>query len=192
MRLLTYLVAATADGFIATPDGAFDVFLQQGDHLAHLAEAYPETLPAPFREAHGISAPNRHFDTVLMGRKTWAVGGAFGLTSPYPHLRQYVMSRSLTSAPASDVKLVRGDPVETVRRLKAETGLGIWLCGGGELASVLGEEIDELILKVNPVVVGAGIPLFRGGARPRALRLVSHQVFESGVCILRYRVQRAE
>ncbi len=43
MRTLTYLITTTIDGFIATPDGAFDVFARQGDHLAHGFAVYPET-----------------------------------------------------------------------------------------------------------------------------------------------------
>jgi dihydrofolate reductase len=36
------------------------------------------------------------------------------------------------------------------------------LCGGARLAGALYDEIDELVLKVNPVVLGTGTPLFRG------------------------------
>ena len=46
--------------------------------------------------------------------------------------------------------------VGEVRALKADPGWDLWLAGGGRLAAFLTDEIDELLLKVNPVVLGAG------------------------------------
>ena len=65
MRTLEYLVATSIDGFIARVDGDFTPLLVEGDHLQTLAEEVPETFPAQARQALGIDAPNRRFDTVL-------------------------------------------------------------------------------------------------------------------------------
>ena len=191
MRNLVYFVACTVDGFIAREDGSFDFFPTTGAHLSHLVEEYPETMPAPAREAFGItSTPNRHFDAVVMGRLTYEVGTKAGLTSPYPQLRQYVVSSSMIETPDAAVALVRDDPVSLVRRLKKEPGRDVWLCGGGALASALADEIDVLILKVNPVALGRGIPIFRDTrAVVRPLELLAHRVFEGGVVIHRYRLK---
>jgi dihydrofolate reductase len=164
MRKLIYYVACTVDRFIARPDGSFDCFPAEGEHIAGLIESFPETVPGHLRGALGVRAANRHFDAVLMGRRTYEVGLAAGVTSPYPHLEQYLFSRTMTEAPDPGVELVPGDAVARVRRLKGQEGKGIWLCGGGDLAAALFPEIDELILKVNPLVLGAGIPLFAGGS----------------------------
>jgi dihydrofolate reductase len=190
MRKLVYYVATTADGFIATTDGSFDVFLQRGEHMADLFARLPETVPGHLREAVGVSGPNRRFDTVLMGRRTYQVGLDLGVTSPYPHLRQFVVSRSLTNSPDAAVTLVAGDPLSAVRALKAEAGRDIWLCGGAELAAVLAPVIDELILKVNPVAIGAGIPLFAGRIDPMPLALVHSQHYANGFTLLEYHVAR--
>lgn len=195
MRELTYYVATTVDGFIAAPDGSFDAFLSEGPHLADLFAEFPETVPGHLRELVGVPAgtPNRHFDTVLMGRATYEVGLAVGVTSPYPHLRQYVFSGALPASPDPAVRLVRGDPLDLVRQLKAEPGeLGIWLCGGGALASALLPEIDQLVLKVNPVLLGAGIRLFAGAAGPTPLRLevTASRGYDNGFTLVRYRVMR--
>jgi dihydrofolate reductase len=184
MRKLTYLVAMSLDGFIAAPDGSFGSFLFEGDHMTALFEEYPDTLPAQGREALGLSAvPNRHFDTVLMGRGTYEVPG--GLPSPYPHLRQYVVSSTLNGTPA-DVEVVSGDVSARVRALKAEDGLGIWLCGGGRLAASLLPEIDELILKVHPIVLGRGIPLFDGEFPATQFAKASTRTFTTGVIFVTY------
>jgi dihydrofolate reductase len=192
MRKLTYYIAASLDGFIAGPEGQFDFFGFEGDFAAFVLAEFPETLPGPARGPLGIGeAANQRFDTVVMGRGTYEPGLAAGLTSPYPQLRQYVFSRSLTGTDPA-VEVVAGDPVEVVRKLKAEDGLGIWLCGGGQLAGQLRDEIDELIVKINPLVLGAGIPLFAGEFAVDQLRLVESRTFATGTIMATYeRVRRA-
>ena len=91
MRALEYFVATSIDGYIAREDGDFTPLLVAGDSLQTLAEELPETLPAQARRTLGIDAPNRRYDTVLMGAATYQVPG--GMPSPYPHLRQYVACR---------------------------------------------------------------------------------------------------
>jgi dihydrofolate reductase len=90
MRELTYYVACTTDGFIARADGTFDWSLAEGEHLGDLFAEFPETVPGHLREALGVRGEGREFDAVLMGRRTYEVGLALGVTSPYPHLRQRV------------------------------------------------------------------------------------------------------
>src|SRR5512140_2701358 len=133
MRKLVYFVACTADGLIAREDGSFDFFPATGEHLPYILEEYPESIPGHLRDALGVGGENRHFDTVLMGRKTYEVGTSVGITNPYPHLRQYVVSQSMAGSPDSAVSVAAGDPRVLVRELKQEGGLGIWLCGGAAL-----------------------------------------------------------
>ncbi|MBL1109849.1 dihydrofolate reductase [Streptomyces sp. 5-8] len=189
MRKLTYFIGITIDGFIAAPDGDFDFLMAHvtEDYVPHLVAEYADTLPTPGRAALGVTdAPNTRFDTVVMGRATYDPGLAVGVTSPYAHLRQIVLSRSLTTSPDPAVEVTAEDPVALVRRLKQEDGLGIWLCGGADLAGQLLPEIDELIVKQYPVVAGSGIPLFRAGFSPRTFRLTDSQAFEGGNLVLTY------
>ncbi|MFC6012848.1 dihydrofolate reductase family protein [Nocardia lasii] len=189
MRKLTYFVASTIDGFIAAEDGTLDFFPVEGDHGPAIISQYPETLPTKVREARGIAPGNIYFDTVIMGRKTHDFGVRTGTASPYEHLRQYVVSTTMPEAPAPGVELIDGDPTEAVRALKREEGLGIWLCGGGELAQTLLPEIDQVFLKLHPVVLGTGRPLFGGGAKlpaPERFRVITSRVYADGVAFLKY------
>ncbi|MBE9186749.1 dihydrofolate reductase [Microcoleus sp. LEGE 07076] len=189
MRKLKYYVACTVDGFIAREDGSFDCFPMSGEHFADLFDAFPETVPAHLHEALGISGENKQFDAVLMGRKTYEVGLKVGLINPYPSLKQFVFSRSMTASPDDNIQLVSDNPVDLVRELKQETGKDIWLCGGGALATSLFSEIDEMIVKLNPVVIGAGIPVFAGAIAPTNLELTDRKIYSNGFMLLHYRLK---
>lgn len=181
-----YYVACTVDGFIAREDGSCDWALLQGEHFADLMERFPETLPAHLRRTLGVPENVRRFDTVLMGRKTYEVGLNAGITSPYEPLRQFVVSQTMPMPSNTALELHRGAPLELVRHLKREKGKDIWLCGGGKLAASVFTEIDELILKINPVVIGDGIPLFDGVAGTRATVLTEHTMYPNGFVLARY------
>jgi dihydrofolate reductase len=188
MRRLGYYVASTIDGFIAGPDGQYDFFPFEADLGAYIGATWPETLPTAYRVAAGIDdVPNARYDAVLMGRGTYEPALRAGITSPYAHLEQYVFSRTLAPETDPTVRFVTGSPVEFVRGLKREDGRDIWLCGGGRLAAELQSEIDELTVKLNPVVAGAGVPLFARGFDPRRFALVDTRPFDSGVVLLSYR-----
>lgn len=190
MRELKYYVASTVDGFIAAEDGSFDAFLQEGEHFADLLESFPETIPSHLRDTLGVSAENKQFDVVLMGRKTYEVGLKVGVTNPYATMRQYLFSRTLKESPDENVELVSRDAVALVRELKRETGKNIWLCGGGALATTLFPEIHEIIIKLNPILLGSGIPLFFGGIGHADLELTDSKIYSDGFMLLHYRLKR--
>ncbi|MEU2027011.1 dihydrofolate reductase family protein [Streptomyces sp. NPDC016469] len=191
MRTLTYLVAATLDGHIAESGGAdptgtlFDV---GQDYLDYAIANYPETLPTGARQAFGVTDPGTRFDTVLEGRRSYQLGLDAGITNAYAHLRHLVFSRTLADSPDPGVEVVADDPAATVRKLKAEPGRGLWLVGGAALAGELFEEIDEIVVKVNPVASGTGIPLFTGRNQTSRRRFAvrDHTVLAGGVVILTY------
>jgi dihydrofolate reductase len=187
MRMLTYFVAISADGFIAEPDGSADRFPVVGSHIDAMAVELPETLPAAAREHFGLTGAGR-FDTVLEGRATHQIGLDAGVPDAYPHLRHLVFSTTLETVDPM-IELVSTAPLTRVRELKAESGMGIWLCGGGRLATALLPEIDEFVLKVNPVLFGHGIPLLAEQAGVE-LELVASRPFDSGVVWNTYRPLR--
>ncbi|WP_406450518.1 dihydrofolate reductase family protein [Streptomyces sp. NBC_00876] len=193
MRKLVYYIASSLDGFIAGPDGA-DPTGPDGfwpvpeDYVGHMITEYPETLPGPARAALSITAEGTHFDTVLEGRRSYEIGLKAGLTDAYPHLRHLVFSRTLGESPDPAVEIVASDPVARVKELKQEEGKDLWLVGGGELAGSLYSEIDTLIVKLSPMTIGAGIPLFSQKATfdPTGWTLTDHTVLGSGVAFLTY------
>ena len=187
MRDLVYYAAVSLDGRIASPRGAFDAFPVEGDHIDFINAEWADTVPGAMYDARGMSAPRGRFSTVLMGWYTFAAGLEF-TDSPYPHLEQIVFSRTRTSADVgAGVRITAEDPRAVVAELKAQDAAAIWLCGGGVLATELRDDIDRLVLKVNPVVFGDGLPLFAGGYAPSSFVLERSRSFASGVVMNEYR-----
>ena len=174
MRRLKYHVAATIDGFIAHEDHTIDGFVPGGEHV----DDYLLSL-------------RTDYDVVLMGRRTYEFGFQFGITNPYPWMKQYVFSGTMERSPDSNVELVSENVVDFVRKLKDGTGKDIYLCGGANLATNLFREglIEEILLKLNPVVFGSGIPLFLGAIKQTDLELIDSKRYANGVVFLQYRVR---
>lgn len=178
MRKVTYGAACSLDGFIAGPNHEVD--------WLHMS-----------KDAHAIMSDYwARIDTLLMGRKTWevaqAMGGSGGGDAGMAGITSYVFSRTLTALPAGQGKLVTTDAGHFVRDLKRRSGKEICVFGGGELARSLFESgvIDEVGLNVHPVLLGAGIPLFRDAGRIR-LKLSECREIAGGCVYLTYRVLRS-
>ncbi|MFD8562372.1 dihydrofolate reductase family protein [Streptosporangium canum] len=183
MRKLVYYVGVSIDGYIAGPGGEWDFYPLADDMTAWMNARYPETVPTHVRPHAGMAVeePNKSFDTVVMGRGTYEPALAVDVTSPYAHMRQYVVSTTLGEITDPSVELATGDPVDLVRKLKAEeTGKDVWLAGGGTLAAALLPEIDELIIKSYPAVAGAGISAFSGEFRPTLFSPTQTETFSNG------------
>lgn len=179
MRKIIYHVASTLDGFIAREDGSFNDFVGEGEHVADFLDSI------------------RHYGAILMGKNTYEAGYKYGMKPGdpayadfNPDMKNYVFSRSAQFESNDRVQLVREDEIEFIEYLKMETGKDIWLCGGGALAGSLLEHelIDELWLKLNPIALGSGIPLFGGSQKKFASTLLSSKTYESGVLLLKYKI----
>lgn len=187
---LVYYVAVSLDGYIAGPDGQFDAFLFEGDHMDGINEEYADAIPTDIATAMGIEQRGDRFGAVVMGASTYAVGLP-DHPSPYRHLEQYVVTHR-AYGPVEGVTFTDRDPVELVRDLKRREGRDVWLCGGGSLAAQVAGEIDRLVLKRQPVLFGDGIPLVRPGTyAPRRFDRVRGRDFGSGVSIVEYAARGA-
>ncbi|MEU6378617.1 dihydrofolate reductase family protein [Streptomyces sp. NPDC046909] len=190
MRKLTYFVACSIDGFIGdeSGDASFMYPFVDEEFLEFLKAEYPETIAAHGRRALGVHhLENKRFDTVIQGRGSYEVGLKEGHTSPYSQLREYVASRSLTESPDPHVEIIADDLLGKVRELKAEEGdLGIYLCGGSQLAGELFGEIDELVIKTYPVTIGRGMPMFGSGFSITEFGLDEFRLFKNGVFVRTY------
>lgn len=101
-----------------------------------------------------------------------------------------VFSRTLESV-GWNSRLERGDPVEVVRRLKAETDGTLELAGATLAAPVVRAGlVDEYRMVVTPTAVGGGTPFFPTLPSWMSLRLLENRTFPGGTVLLRYEAKR--
>ncbi len=147
MRKIIYHIASSIDGFIAHENGSVSGFLMEGPHADEFVQSFS------------------NYDTVLMGRGTYEFGFQYGLKAgepAYQGMKNVIFSSSLQFESNNEVALVAANEADYIQNLKQQQGKDIWLCGGGQLAGFLMQNrlIDEIKLKVNPILLGAGIKLF--------------------------------
>ena len=171
MRQVRYGVAMSLDGYIAGSKGEADWIVMD-----------PEI---------DFGAIFSRFDTLLIGRKTFAamqaMGGDAGMA---PDVRSVVISHSMRQADYPDVTIVN-DTEPFVAELKTKPGKDIWLFGGGALFHSLlcARLVDGIDVAVIPVLLGGGIPLLPTPAPRTTLALRSQRVYEkSGIVGLEYDV----
>ena len=84
--------------------------------------------------------------------------------------------------------MLRGDPVDGVSKLKRELQGEIVVLASFQLVGTLVEHdlVDELRLKIFPVVLGAGARLFGETSDKRPMRLVATQTVDSDIAVLTY------
>jgi len=99
-----------------------------------------------------------------------------------------VFSRTMEKASWNNTKLLKGDIVAEVRKMKEQPGTGMAILGSGIIVSQLAQEglIDEFQIALIPVVLGKGRTMFEGVANRLALKLISSRAFGNGNVVLRY------
>lgn len=169
MRRIRYSVAASLDGYIASPDGGFDWIIMD-----------PEIdFEAMYAEVGGL----------LMGRASYEVTVKMGGTGG-PPMPTWVYSRTLPEGEREGLTFVH-DAVPHVRELKQTAGKPLWLWGGGQLFRELASAglVDEVEVAIIPVLLGGGLPLLPPPGPHLTLRLRNHRTYDaSGIVLLRYDV----
>jgi dihydrofolate reductase len=183
MGRLIYGMSVSLDGFVETPDRSIDwVVVDEELHTVFNAQA---------RELSASLYGRRMYELMM---DYWPTAESDPAGTPatvefariWKDLPRIVFSTTLEQVDPGS-RLVRGDPVAEVVRLKAQPGFDMDV-GGPTLAAPLIRAglVDEYRLFVNPVVLGAGTPFFPPLDLPLALRLRETRAFTSGVTYLRY------
>jgi dihydrofolate reductase len=140
-------------------------------------------------------------DALLLGRityegfaATWpSITDEEGFAERMNSLPKHVVATTLSEPLEWNASLLDGDPVEGVRKLKANDGGNLLIYGSGELVRSLLPHgmIDELRLMIHPIVLGWGKRLLDDGAT-RGLTLAETVATDKGVVTLTYRVEPAQ
>ena len=147
-----------------------------------------------------IDAVMADTQALLFGRRTWQImagawpdrAGSDPFADRMNALTKYVVSSTLAAADLTweNSHLLRaGDMIEAVVALKAEPGGTLSVMGSTQLSAALLSAglVDELLLMIEPVLLGGGKSAFPRDGEMRALDLVSVQPTTSGVLVCTYR-----
>lgn len=157
------------DGFIAGPNDELD-WLERGGGPP---------------EDHGFAPFFASVDAVLLGRRTWEVVRAFPSWF-YGEKPVHVLSHRPGEGRHGE-RFLGGPPAEVLEALGAAGVRRIYVDGGAVVSQVLAAGLlDELTVSVLPVVLGAGIRLFRDTGPERWLTLQDTRSWPSGMVQLRY------
>ncbi len=99
-----------------------------------------------------------------------------------------VFSKTLKSATWSNTRIISGEIVEEMKKLKKGSGPDFTILGSGTIVSQFAEHdlIDDYQLMIDPVALGSGTSIFHGLANKLDLKLKESRVFKSGVVLLWY------
>lgn len=145
----------------------------------------------------------QNVDTILFGRRTYELMRNFWPTEEARKTDpivadlmdtkpKIVFSHTLEKIEETDnwknVRLVKENMVEEIKKLKAEEGKELAVYGSNNLCVTLLENklLDELRIMVNPVVIGKGTPLFAGIEEKYKFHLTDTRTFKNGNVLLTY------
>lgn len=130
---------------------------------------------------------------LVFGRKTYDMMKSFWPTPQAMQMmpevakgmnesKKLVFSRTLDKADWSNTRLVKGDLVEELKRLKKESGPDMIILGSGSIVSQAAQNglIDQYTMVVVPVVLGRGRTMFEGVRDKLALKLKESRAFRNG------------
>jgi dihydrofolate reductase len=177
MPKIIYYVASSLDGFIAGPNDDISYFVADGKGV----EKYLSDL--------------QKFKTVIMGRRTYEFGYQYGLKpgqAAYPNMEHHIFSDSIKIEKLADSVHIEKKSIDRVKEIKENSETDIYLCGGGNFAGWLLDYglIDQLNLKLNPIILGEGIRLFGNSMTKAKWNLTEREYFEDGLQILTYELKK--
>lgn len=153
---------------------------------------------------HDANELLRTADTILLGRIAyqafvayWPFADTNASTTGGQIARQIneatkvVFSRTLESVTWgtwNNARLIKEHVGETIADMKAQSGKNLLLYAGATIASTFIQQgfVDEYRLRVHPVVLGSGKPLFKDTGASIPLTLVQTISYHNGVVLLHY------
>jgi dihydrofolate reductase len=187
MRKLIVFLHASLDGMVEGPNGVMDIgWITYDGDMEKYAEEVLSTV-----------------DTVLWGKNTYLGMQGYWPTVPSnpeasPHevahakwieaATKIVFSTTLEHTDWNNSRLVRGNVVEEITKLKNQPGKDLIVLGSPRFAHHLMQLglVDEFKMTISPVVLGQGLPYFKGIPEQMKLKLNQCKTFDSGAIVLEY------
>jgi dihydrofolate reductase len=185
MRKLVSFMHVSLDGFVTDPKGSMD-WIKVDNEMFELSGQQTERS-----------------DTALYARKTYQMMEAYWPTAAdqpdaskhdkehsawYKKVEKVVLSKTMKGQKLPNTSILSENVIEEIIKLKQKPGKDIVMFGSPSAVHLLSSEnlIDDYFVMINPILIGPGIPLFKGIKHRTGLTLVSNQLYKSGVVCLHY------
>ncbi len=179
-----YYTATSIDGYIADENNGLDWLFQFGE-IESMKDQYPRFV----NEVGAVAMGSTTYEWVVEHENLHERPEKW----PYKIPVWVFSSRKLPKIDEADIHFVQGDvaPVHSEME-KVANGKNIWLVGGGDLVGQFHDLglLDEVILSVAPVTLGAGAPLLPRNITTPPMKLVDVQQHSDVFAVLTYEVQK--
>lgn len=183
MGKLIYGFNVSVDGYIADAQGNID-WSEPSDELHQYWNDFERETALSFYGRRLYELMSAYWPTADKAPDATPVVVDFARI--WREMPKVVFSRTLASVDWNS-RLERGDPVEVVRRLKAETDGGLEVAGATLAAPIVQAGlVDEYRIVVAPTAVGGGTAFFPPLPSWVSLRLLENRTFPGGTVLLRY------
>lgn len=128
----------------------------------------------------------------LLGNKTFKIWEAY-----WPQHREfwpgintgkkYVLSKKNKKTTWENTVFVGS--VEEIKKIKRSKGPDLQVWGSSQLVQLLCKHdlVDELRLKIHPIILGKGKKLFTSDSKPAAFKMIESNITSTGVILASYR-----
>ncbi|MEO6813842.1 MAG: dihydrofolate reductase family protein [Ginsengibacter sp.] len=185
MRKIIVLSFITLDGVMQAPGGPGED-TSGGFKYGGWAASYGDDVFGKVLEKQMQPAD------LLLGRKTFQIFASYWPEheNGWPGINEvtkYVMSRTMEKSDWENSIFLKN--LTDIKKLKNSKGSDIKVWGSRELIQFLlkNDLVDELWLKIFPLILGKGKKLFDNGTIPAAFKLIESTVTPSGVIIVNYK-----
>ncbi len=189
MRKIISFMHLSLDGFVAGPNGEMDWITVDQEIFDHVGKRISEG------------------DTALYGRVTYQMMENYWPTAAdkptatrhdiehsrwYKKVHKVVLSKTMKEKDLTHTKIISHNLSDEINEIKQQPGKEILLFGSPTATHSLMQAnlIDGYWLFVNPIILGRGIPLFKGVKDKIKLKLLNTRPFSCGVTELNYTVDR--
>ena len=189
MRHLIFFMHTSLDGFVAGPNGEMN-WIKVDEEMFDFVGSMTDKA-----------------DAALYGRVTYEMMQGYWPTAGdqpnaskhdkehsawYNKVSKYVLSTTMNAEGLVNTTVISDNLVENINKIKNQDGKKILIFGSPRASHSLLSEglIDEFWLFVNPILLGNGMPLFKGIKEMTKLNLLESITFTNGVIALHYETLR--
>ncbi len=192
MRKIITITFVTLDGVMQAPGGNDE---DREDGFKYGGWQIDWNEKDPIAEEFMTQIMSGPFD-LLLGRKTYDIWKGYWpkykdepqVGQPFDRATKYVVAHQSIDLSWDNSKLITGDVVEELKKLKQTDGPDLHVWGSSKLIQTLLQNhlIDQMIILTYPITIGTGKRLFADGTLPQRFKQVDAKISNTGVVIATY------